>query len=123
MQILFYSPSGDEFGKRLRQALSEVLSGERVEVLRQVNGLIQRLRMPSSDLGMLIFAPENREELSVVSSFLTEMHGLHIVLVLPDKESETLAIARTLQPRFLTYADGDLSDLMDFVEKMLDTSG
>ena len=122
MQILLYSPSGDEFGERLRQALSEVLRVGRVEVLRQLNGLIQRLRMPISALGMLIFVPANRQELSVVSSFLTEMPGLQIVLVLPDRESETLAMARTLRPRFLAYLNGDYSELMEVVKEILNDS-
>ncbi len=123
MQILFYSPSGNESGDRLKQTLDEVLPGDRVEAFRQVNGLIQRLRMPSPDLELLIFMPANRHELFAVSSLLSDLRGLRLILVLPDRENETIAMAHSLRPRFVTYSNGNYSELKEVLKKMLiDTS-
>lgn len=122
MKILFYSPSENESGDRLMQTVDEVVPGAKVEALRQVNGLIQRLRMPSADLEMLIFMPANRHELFAVSSLLTEMRNIRLVLVLPDRENETIAMAHSLRPRYLTYSNGDYSELREVLKKMLKDS-
>jgi len=122
MQILFYSPSGNESGDRLKQTLDEVMPGGRVEAFRHVNGLIQRLRMPSPDLELLIFMPANRHELFAASALLAEMRDLKVVLVLPDREDETIAIAHRLRPRFLTYANGDYTEVREVLRKMLKDS-
>ena len=122
MQILFYLSSGIKSGNRLKQTLDEVLPGGNVEVFRQVNGLIQRLRTPSSDLEILILMPTNRLELSAMSTLLTDFRNVRLVLVLPDEEEETITIAHRMRPRFLTYSSGDYSELREVLMKMLKDS-
>jgi hypothetical protein len=47
------------------------------------------------------------------------MSAVRLVLVLPDEEDETIALAHGLRPRFVTYADGDYSELREVLQKML----
>ena len=119
MKILFYSPSADPSGDKLKQSVDEVVDRAQVEVHRQVTGLVQRLRMPSSDLEMAIIMPANRHELFAVSPLLAGFQGIRLVLVLPDREDETIAMAHSLRPRFVTYSNGDYSELKEVVKKML----
>jgi hypothetical protein len=119
MEILFYSPSDNESGDRVKQVLDELMPHGKVESHRQITGFVQRLRMPSSDLQILIFMPANRSELFAASSLLEEMQGIRLILILPDRENETLSMAHHLRPRFVTYANGDYSELKEVLKKML----
>ncbi|HTP78843.1 MAG TPA: hypothetical protein VMM57_00415 [Bacteroidota bacterium] len=119
MKILVYTPWGNPSADRLSQALDEVIPGGAAEVHRQVTSFVQRLRMPSSDLDMLILMPANRQELLAVSVFLSRPPNLRLVLILPDRDKETIAMAHTLRPRFVTYANGNYSELREVLKKML----
>lgn len=45
-----------------------------------------------------------------------------LVLILPDQEERTLALGHSLLPRFISYADGSVSGLVDVLEKMVRTA-
>lgn len=122
MQALFYSPSGDQAGDRLEATLDEILPAGTVETHRSLTGLIQRLRNRSSDLEVVILMPGSRLELSGVYTILDELRDVRLVLVLPDGEDETIAMAHRLRPRFVTYANGHYFELRQVLQKMLKKS-
>ena len=68
---------------------------------------------------MLILMPANRQELLAVSVFISRPPNLRLVLILPDRDKETIAMAHTLRPRFVTYANGNYSELREVLKKML----
>lgn len=119
MEILFYSQSDNESGDRVKHVLDELLPHGKIESHRQITGFVQRLRMPSSDLPILVFMPANRSELFAASFFLEEIRGIRLILILPDREKETISMAHHLRPRFVTYANGDYSELREVLKKML----
>jgi hypothetical protein len=43
---------------------------------------------------------------------------VRIILVLPDTEEQTIAMAHRLRPRFLTYIDSNIAALGTVVSKM-----
>jgi hypothetical protein len=119
MQVLFYAPSGDQDGDRLQRNLDETFPRGNVETHRTLTGLIQGLRNRNADLKVVLLMPENRLELSGVYTLLDELRDVRLVLVLPDGEDETIAMAHRLRPRFVTYANGDYSGLRQVLQKML----
>ena len=119
MQVLFYAPSGDQDGDRLQRTLDEMLPRGSVETHRTLTGLIQRLRNRNAEPEVVLLMPENRLELSGVYALLDELRDVRLVLVLPDGEDETIAMAHRLRPRFVTYANKDYSELQQVLQKML----
>ncbi|MBF0510583.1 MAG: hypothetical protein HQK57_16890 [Deltaproteobacteria bacterium] len=45
-----------------------------------------------------------------------------MILILPDKEENTVAVGHALYPRYMTYADGDLQDVVEVIKKCLTIS-
>ncbi len=45
-----------------------------------------------------------------------------LVLILPDQDERTLALGHALLPRFIAYADGGTSALIDVLDKMIRTA-
>jgi hypothetical protein len=119
MRVLFYAQSGDQAGDRLKQTLDETLPPDIVETQRSLTGMVQRLRNNRADLEVVIMMPANRLELSGIFKILDELGDVRLVLVLPDEEDETIAMAHRLRPRFVTYTNGDYSELRQVLQKML----
>jgi hypothetical protein len=119
MQILFYSRSGNESGNRLKKILDQELPEGTTEFLQDLNDLMQRLRLPTLDLQILIFMPMNRNEMFAIAPLLTDTHDLRLVLVVPDGDNETIAMAHSLRPRYLTYSNGNYSELIEVMMKMI----
>jgi hypothetical protein len=119
MRVLFYAQSGDQAGDRLKRTLDEMLPPNIVETHRTLTGLVQRLRNNRVDLDLIILMPGSRLELSGVFKILEELGDVRLVLVLPDEEDETIAMAHRLRPRYVTYAHGEYSELSQVLQKML----
>ena len=47
------------------------------------------------------------------------LSDLRLILILPDRDRDTVMSAHALRPRFLTYADGNLDDIAAVLRKML----
>jgi hypothetical protein len=45
--------------------------------------------------------------------------NIKIVLILPDRNNETIVIGHKLRPRFLSYTDSDFIDVAVVLENML----
>jgi hypothetical protein len=49
-------------------------------------------------------------------------HDIRILLVLPDTEEETIAMAHRFQPRYLTFVDKNIPALATVVERMREST-
>jgi hypothetical protein len=119
MQVIFYAPNKYQSADRLRVLLEGRFETGEVETDRSLGALIQRLRKSGIEADIVILMPESRIELHEFYTALGESRDLRLVLVLPDREDETIAMAHKLRPRFIAYADGDYSDLTQVLHKML----
>jgi hypothetical protein len=61
----------------------------------------------------------SREDLEAILSIVELFYDLRIILILPDRKKETISKGLKLYPRYLSYADGDFSDVAAVLEKML----
>ncbi len=61
----------------------------------------------------------SKDAFSEILSISGLFHDVPIILVLPDREAETVAKGHTLYPRFMAYIDGDLTDVAAVLGKML----
>jgi hypothetical protein len=118
MSLIIYSSAEDEPTERLKRSLelSNLTGG--LEVHQRIGGLMQGLHQPPEKGSpiVIIMARENRELLDI-ESIAHLFHGYRLVLVVPDEE-EILKTAHRLRPRFLTYLDGDFSELPTVLRKM-----
>ncbi|NVM57217.1 MAG: hypothetical protein HWN51_03755 [Desulfobacterales bacterium] len=69
------------------------------------------------DIAVLLAA--SREELSDILSIRDLLTDIRVILVLPDRDDDTIAKGHTLRPRFFTYADSDFVEIAAVLSKML----
>jgi len=62
----------------------------------------------------------NKEDLQNLVAIRHLLSGKPFILILPDRRDGTTAIGHSLGPRFLTYADGNLAEVVAVLEKMIE---
>ena len=90
-----------------------------VEFFNAFENLKARLNQVRHDHVIAVLILFDRLELAHVVRFADVLHEVKTILVLPDREPDTIAIGHSLYPRFISYADGDLLDVAAVLEKML----
>jgi hypothetical protein len=118
VKILFYSSKKQyyDIGERLKA----LVPAERVQVYRSIEELVHGLyRIYDHDTIVLIQA-RDREELLRIVSLRDLLQGLRVILLIPDRNGETISLAHRLRPRFLSNSENDFSDTFSVLQKMLE---
>ena len=89
---------------------------------RDIQTLSQRLREPAEGQRIVLLTASSRQDLSLIQSIRGLLSDESIILILPDREADTIAMGHSLHPRFLTYMDSDFTELPGVLVKMLRTS-
>ena len=121
MNLLFYATVTNGPGKRLQKVIKGLVPRNmRTENYRTINSLTHRLRRPTHDLAVAVLFAASKQDLLDILSVRDLLEDLRIVLLIPNRQKDTIAKGHTLRPRFLTYADSDFSDVAAVLRKMLE---
>lgn len=120
MNVLLSTTVMEGPGAQLQRVVEELVPKEKIEICRTIDSLTRRLRRPRYNLALAVLLAANREDLLDLLSIRDLLDGIRIILLLPDRDMDTIAKGHTLRPRFLTYADSDFLDVAAVLRKMLD---
>ena len=116
MKVLLYSTASEAIVERAKTVLQSSVS-DGIEVYRTINDLSLRLRW-AKDTAIVILLVGNREDFLDLLAIRHLFRNIRIIVVVPDTEHETIAMAHRLRPRYLTYIDGNFLGLSAVVNKM-----
>lgn len=92
---------------------------ENLEVYRSIEELAQMLHRLYDYNTIAILQARDREELLRIISLRELLQGMRVILLIPDQEEETISMAHSLRPRFLSTGKSGFSDIMNVLRKML----
>ena len=121
LKVLLYTTKSDGIGKQLISVLGEVIREGDIEVFHHIDSLMNYFRSPrpADDLTIAVFLASDREDLQQLVAIRDLIINIRIILVLPDRENETIAEGHSLQPRFITYLDSDFEEIGSVMNKMI----
>jgi hypothetical protein len=119
MNVLFYSASLTGIGKRFFRIVVSHVPQDRIEICRSMALLDSRLHRPLDGLAIAVFHVTDRDELGELITRRDLLVDFRNILVLPDCDENTTALAHVLRPRFVIYSDGDLPDASVILGKLL----
>jgi hypothetical protein len=120
MNILFYySQPNNGVDKKLQEVIDTVVPKEKTEIYRSIDALSRRLQQPTHNLGIAVLVAGSKDELMEIFSIRDLLNSLRIILILPDREGDTIDKGRALYPRFIGYADGNLVDVAAVLDRMV----
>lgn len=123
MNLILYSNGANGTAKRLLDAITGLNRKLETEIFQSVADLVKRFRKGKKDISVLILCADTREELAEILGIHPLLRDLRTILILPDRESGTLAQGLTLRPRFFSFVDTDFKDVSAVLARMLKIQG
>ena len=118
MKLFLYTTASQGVAEQVRTVLQSSVPEGGIEVYRTINDLSRRLRLPKDDPTIVVVLPASREDILDLLAIRHLFRNVRIILVVPDLEDETIALAHRLRPRFLSYIGGNFSGLATVVDRM-----
>jgi len=116
MRVLVYGKGSAE---NVLAVVESVFSKENVEVCGDLQSLSVRLREPLEEPVLILLVPATPGDLQEILSIRQLLENVRTIVVAPNQETETVAMAHILRPRFLTYAGEDPRTLTSVLYKMI----
>lgn len=122
MKLLVYSSNHKNPDQLLRDAIVRIVPPPLQEVCHSFESLWRKLHQPLHSVEIAVISAGSRADLLRLMSLGELLSDLRMILILPDREKETVAMGLTLRPSYFCFADSDLSELGAVLQKMFDTS-
>ena len=89
-----------------------------LEIFSSIGTLQQRLSGLHEDAVIAILAARHRSQLPLFEKLHEVFVDIRMVLLLPDHAPETIRLAHQLYPRYVSFKDTNLDDLLAVVARM-----
>lgn len=119
MSLIFFQPSENGMGDRLRKILETVVPKDRIEMHRTMDDLCERLQKPICHAKVAVLVAATKKDMGRLLHLRDLLAELKLVLVLPDDSAEMVAEAHALSPRYITWADSDFSDIASVLRRLI----
>ena len=121
MKLIFFAPLMDEGDRQINNLIDNFTVVSDLEIYRTIDSLSERLREPQKDSLVAVLFASSKETLLDIISIRDLLSVPRVILVLPDRDADTVAKGHMLRPRFVTYADTDFGEISAVIDKMLGT--
>lgn len=117
--ILVYASLASDQGYRVRTLVEQAVTEESIIIVKNVDQLYRTLRKPMNGIVAAVLMVGSGEELVRMVNIRELLLRIPLILVLPDQKADTVTHGHALRPRYLTYADSDLSVVPDVFRKIV----
>ena len=117
-KLIFFAPLMDEGDRQINNLIDNFTAVSNLEIYRTIDSLSERLREPQKDSLVAVLFAISKETLSDIISIRELLSSPRVILVLPDREADTIAKGHMLRPRFMTYSDTDFGEISAVIDKM-----
>lgn len=119
MTLFLYAPETSAPWDDIEKVLAATVTPDGgFEIFRTINGLSRKLRRPKKDLMIVVLFLVDRHDMLDALNIQHLFRNTRVILVVPDLDEKTIALAHRLRPRYLTYVDGDFPALQTVIDKM-----
>ena len=118
MHFWIFASEANGFDGRVRKTIEALVSCERIRSFNSLENMEHGFRHCSELPGLVVLCTATREEVEQSLALSEWLSGLPVILVLPDRDEETISLGHRLRPRLLTFADSAPSEVGSVVEKL-----
>jgi len=118
MNIYFYAAGNPGYAGKLLEIIDGILDTWRIIPLPDhfPASVFLDYDMHSGDV--LILIPNQREQLDHLLKMKELLQDFRLILILPDSAEETVTRGHLLMPRFLTFTDNDMDEVLHVLGRM-----
>jgi len=121
MSVMYYASVHTEVSEQLQTLVESAAARSPVEIYRTITSLAHRLSQPSAEVPIVFLLVAGKEDLIDIISIRNLLMDSRIIIILPDREDDTISKGHSLRPRFLSFIDSDFTELSAVLSKMLQT--
>ncbi len=118
MKTIIYTDSLNDFGQKLINITREKIKATEAQVCNSVRELSNFLCRPLNKISVVILLINSDDELIQFISMNKLFDNIKVILILPDRNPQTLALALKFKTSFISYLDNDLQDVISVLEKI-----
>lgn len=118
MQLIVYTNPADNSAGLLQNEISKMPLLQ-AEFVHNHENLMQALRSHMVFRFVVVFQAAGQKDFIFLKSIKNILFDARLILVLPNREKDTIEQGCSLYPRFITYADSDHRDVTAVLNKML----
>jgi len=111
MKIVYCCPGPDAGCEKVRRIVEILVAADSFEIYRSITEFEKFVRHDLTFGYLIILHASLAEHLEHFASLRDLLIGHKVILILPDRQRDTVIIGHTLRPRFLTYDDSDFLDM------------
>ena len=119
MKCIFYEKKSGIIADQIIGLIKAQAANNKTELYHTIKKLSLRLSRPVEDQSVVLLIAADRIDLLAIISLQKLLGDIHVIIILPDREAESVRIGYKLQPRFLTYVNGDVGEVHAVLKKML----
>ena len=118
MTVLFLSDSKNEAKNLLLRVLYMIVPKNKITLINDVGELEYHLRQQLHDNSIAVLLPANISEMTAIIALKGIFGDMPIILIMPDRQNNTISLGYKLRPRFITYADSDFLDVAEVITRL-----
>ena len=123
MNLFVYTKQENDVSNRLIHVIMGLKEVNSIEILHNFESFKSHVLLKLEKrqaLGVLCITTE--QELNTMLSFHAYLENMKLILILPDRNRQTISDGHKLHPRFVSYVDSDFSDVGAVLEKMIENN-
>jgi len=121
MKIIVYAKEGNVKGEFLKELIDGIVPQANMEAYTTISDLSSRLHAPQLEFNIVVLIAADKEDLENILTIKPLLDNIRLILVLPDRQSETVRLGHSLHPRYLSFNDSPASDVVSVLTKMIET--
>jgi 6-phosphogluconate dehydrogenase len=119
MSVMYYASVHTEVSEQLQKLVESTAARGTVKIHRTITNLAHRLSQPAAEVPIVVLLAAGKKDLMDIISIRTLLMDCRIIIILPDREDDTISKGHSLRPRFLSFIDSDFTELGAVLSKML----
>jgi len=119
MKVLIHTMESEESLVRMKKLIETALPKIRGETFPTLESLAERLKEPyNGEEKVALLAATDQKSLGDILSLQRLFLDVPLILLVPNRTAETMALAHRLRPRFLNDIQGDFTAVIEVLRKM-----
>ncbi len=118
MKTVLYADSIDNTGKRVENIIHTQVPRIQVKTCNSINLFSELFRQPLNNISVAILLITSKDELVQFNLIKTFLDNIRVILILPDRQKNTLALGHKLKTSFISYVDNDLQGVVSVLEQI-----
>jgi hypothetical protein len=126
MALILWNTDNVEPYAHLESALSQSIKADELKICRDIDHLVKTLRQPVHQDLLVVLCADSREDLCAIAQVQPMLNDVKVIVILPDRSRETIALGHRLKPRYLTFADENIDHIcvvIDAIRKRIHKGG